>query len=387
MLEQGLGDNQTVTITGYGSNGEGVARLDDGRVVFVRNAARGDVLQIKLTKTGARSARAEITGIITPSPYRIEPDCPHYPECGGCDFRHVTYEEELEAKLNRVNDAMRRIGGLDIHAEQILSTGQTEEYRNKAVFHSDGKSLGFYRSGSHDIVPIDRCLLLKEDINAAIKTLPPVSHKEETTLRSGLNGLAEPFEEELDGLRFMIQGFFQVNKGAALLLYKKVREYAGLSKTETLIDLYCGVGAMTLFAGRNAGRALGVEQNAEAVIAARENALRNGFPHIEFINADAAAWEAGSCNPDCVIVDPPRNGLSTGVVSKILELAPKRIVYASCDPATLARDLKALHGYEVNEICAVDMFPRTANVECCCLLKQVTKRMPLQDSYRYQQLT
>ena len=374
MLVQESEQIHTVTITGYASGGEGVARLGNGRVAFIRNAARGDVLRVKPTKIGERSVSAEIADIVTPSPHRIEPDCPHYLECGGCDFRHITYGEELEAKLQRVNDAIKRIGGLSIQADEILSTGQVDGYRNKAVFHSDGKSLGFYQSRSHDVIRIDRCLLLKDDINDAIKTLSHALHKGETTLRSGLNGLAEPFEEELDGLDFTIEGFFQVNKDAALLLYQKVREYADLSKSEMLIDMYCGVGSMTLFAGRDAGHALGVEQNEEAVKAARENALRNSLSHIEFVSADAALWDAGNRKPDCVIVDPPRKGLSTGAVKKILDLAPKRIVYASCDPATLARDLKALHGYETTKICAVDMFPRTANVECCCMLNRVFER-------------
>lgn len=377
----------TVTITGYASGGEGIARLDDGRVIFVRNAARGDILEVMLTVKHPRSARAEIVRILTPSMHRIEPGCSAYPDCGGCDFRHITYEEELGAKLLRVNDAVERIGGLTINASAILRTGQTDGYRNKAVFHSDGISTGFYRAQSHSIIPIDRCLLLKEELNNAIKQLSPHG---DVTVRAGRNGTtiigptkeidgnanigtgkneaAQPLEEELEGLVFKISGFFQVNTGAALLLYQKAREYAALSSSDSLIDLYCGVGSLTLFVGRDAGYALGVELNPDAVKTARENARRNNLSHIEFVAADAANWSARVKSPACVIVDPPRKGLSQGAVRKILELSPKRIVYVSCDPATLARDLRALEGYTVKEICAVDMFPRTANVECCCLL-------------------
>jgi len=354
-----------VTVTGYGACGEGVARLEDGRVVFIRSAARGDVLGIKLTDERKRSARAGITEIITPSPHRIEVDCPVYPECGGCDFRHITYSEELEAKLLRVNDSMERIGGLSVRVHDILRTEKTEGYRNKAVFHSDGASLGFYRSRSHTIVPIDHCLLLDDRINNALKRLSPARS---ITLRSGRNGLDQPLEEELDGLVFAISGFFQVNTGAAALLFQKAREFASLSKNELLVDLYCGVGALTLFVGRDAGYALGIEQNPASVITARENARRNNLSHIEFINADAGKWETGVRKPDCIIVDPPRSGLSPEAVRKVLELSPGRIVYVSCDPATLARDIRELRGYTVKDICAVDMFPRTANVECCCLL-------------------
>jgi len=354
-----------VAVTGYNSGGEGVARLDDGRVVFVLGAARGDVLEITLTKEQYRCTRADIVRILEPSPYRIKPDCPVYPECGGCDFRHITYTEELDAKLRRVNDAMARIAGLSAQAGEIINTGRTNGYRNKAVLHSDGVSSGFYRCRSHAVIPIDSCLLLSDDLNRALKEQKSSG---EITLRSGRNGLCQPLEEELDGLVFNISGFFQVNTGAALLLYQKVRKYAALSKNEALIDMYCGVGAMTLFVGRDAGYALGVEYDPAAVNAARENARRNNLSRIEFICADAAKWEAGVSNPDCIIVDPPRCGLSLGVIRKILELSPKRVVYVSCNPATLARDLKIFEGYTVHDICAVDMFPRTANVECCCLL-------------------
>ena len=358
-------DKHTITVTGYGANGDGVARLSDGKVVFIRGAARGDTLEVQLTEVQPKSARAAIVKRITPSPHRIRPDCRFYPECGGCDFRHITYAEELDAKLRRVNDALERIGKQSINVSEILTTGQVDGYRNKVVLHSDGTSLGYYRSGSHDIVPIDRCLLLKEDLNEAIRGLSP---RETATLRSGSSESTPPLEEELDGLVFGITGFFQVNTSAALLLFRKAREYAALSKNETLIDLYCGVGTLTLFAGRDVGRAIGVEKNPDAVKAALENARRNGLPFIEFINADAANWDSGQISPDCIIVDPPRKGLSKSVIRKIHSLSPKRIVYISCDPATLARDLRLLEPYTVKEISAIDMFPRTANIETCCLL-------------------
>jgi len=355
----------TVTVTGYASGGEGVAHLSDGKVVFIRTATRGDVLDIELTEEKPRSARAKIIRIQTPSQYRIEPDCPYYPKCGGCDFRHIDYDEELKIKLQRINDALERIGGQQIHVSEILRAGKTEGYRNKAVFHSNQQSIGFYSALSHEIVPIDRCLLLKDDLNDAIKTLAPGG---KITLRSGKNGLEPPLEEVMDGLLFRISGFFQVNTEAALLLFRRAREYAALTKNETLIDIYSGVGTLAIFVGRDAGHVLGNEQNPAAVKTAMENARINGLSFIDFICADAEKWETSIPNPDCVIVDPPRKGLSPASIWKILELSPKRLVYISCDPATFARDIRLLEGYTIKEICAVDMFPRTANVECCSLL-------------------
>jgi len=385
---------QIVKITGYGSGGEGVGRLSDGRVTFIRGAAEGDNLEVSLTKEQKRSARAEIVRIIEPSPHRIEPLCPYFPKCGGCDFQHITYEEELRAKLIRVNDAMERIAGLKIRAEEILSTGQISGYRNKAVFHTNGKELGFYKAGTNDVVPISKCLLLKDDINAELKKIVAGETKrpkskaknqdgknnaaknlaQEITLRSGIHGQGARLEEKLDDLTFSISGFFQVNTEATQILYKKAREYAALTKNETVVDLYCGVGAMTLFIGRDTGRAIGVELSNEAVKAARKNAYRNGFENMKFVCADAGLWDFSAANEkivkkaDCVLVDPPRKGLSKKAIEKIIALSPSRIVYVSCDPATLARDIGLLSDYKAKQLCAVDMFPRTANVETCCLL-------------------
>ena len=368
---------QTINITGYGSKGEGVARLDDGRVVFVRGAARGDICRVAVTSESPRSCRAEICEIIEPSPYRIEPDCTAYPMCGGCDFRHIVYEEELRAKLWRVNDALRRIGSTEVCADEIISTGRVNGYRNKAVFHTErrGKEslTGFYRAGTNEICPIRHCLLLPEVLNDELSQLwsnptaeNPAMYRVGSCAGFGSNVHA-PVVIELDGLVYRIShtSFFQVNNGAALSLFQKAREYAAMSNTESLVDLYCGVGSLTLFIGRDAGFSLGVENNLGAVDDALENLQRNNLSRIEILYADSAVWDSGSIRPDCIVVDPPRRGLSSGAVRKILELSPSRIVYISCDPATLARDIRLLAGYDVQQVCVIDMFPRTANVECC----------------------
>jgi 23S rRNA (uracil1939-C5)-methyltransferase len=152
-------------------------------------------------------------------------------------------------------------------------------------------------------------------------------------------------------------------------LYRKAKQYAALGKDETLLDVYCGVGTLTLFLGRDAKFAVGVESNPSAVRDAEMNAKSANFNHIEFIYADAAKWNSGDFKPDCIVTDPPRAGMSTKAIEKILQLSPKRIVYLSCDPATLARDIKRLSkSYTASEVCVIDMFPRTANVECCALL-------------------
>ena len=384
-----------VTVTDYSAGGEGVARLSDGRVVFIRGAGMGEVCEVFLISEKAGSCRGEISRILEPSPHRIESDCPIYMRCGGCDFRHITYEEELRAKLKRLNDALTRIGGVSVHASEILTTGKINNYRNKAVFHvrrnsantrlksadSSGDSdiadiadIGFFRAGSHEICSVQNCLLLRDELNSELSKLwknPPLSESE-VTLRVGSGGTKERVEEILDGITVKMSktSFFQINTEAALLLYQKARDYACLSKDEILVDIYCGVGTLTIFLGRDCGRAIGVEVNKGSILDAKKNAKDGGFSNIDFVCADASDIDISSFRPDCIVVDPPRRGLSKTVVSNILKAKPKRVVYISCDPATLARDIKLLYDYELTSVCAVDMFPRTANVESCALLRR-----------------
>jgi 23S rRNA (uracil1939-C5)-methyltransferase len=364
--------------------------------VFVRGAVRDELCEIFLTSQQARSCRGEIAHILEPSTYRIKPDCPVYPQCGGCDFRHITYEEELWAKFKRLNDALERIGGTtSVRASEILTTGKINNYRNKAVFHvrrnssntrlknaddsgdfdiTDIADIGFFRAGSHEICCVKSCLLLRDELNSELSKLwkkPPLSESE-VTLRVGSGGTKEHVEEILDGITFKMSktSFFQVNTEAALLLNQKAREFACLSKDEVLVDIYCGVGTLTIFLGRDCGRTVGVDVNKDSILDAKKNAKDGGFSNIDFVCADASDIDISPFRPDCIVVDPPRRGLSKTVVSNILKAKPKRVVYISCDPATLARDIKLLHGYELKSVCAVDMFPRTANVESCALLRR-----------------
>jgi tRNA/tmRNA/rRNA uracil-C5-methylase (TrmA/RlmC/RlmD family) len=351
-------DKYIVDIIDYSADGTGVAKLSDGCVVFVDGAVRGDVCEVTITKVLSRVCRAEIVEIIEPSEHRIPVDCPIFGRCGGCDFRHISYEEELFAKRKRVNDALRRIGGLSIDVEDMLSGGKINGYRNNIQLKTDGQKIGFYSKSSHDIVEINECFLVDEKMNEAIRT------KKNLHIRSDT--------EKLGDLTFRIsQGaFFQVNTEAAFLLYEKVREYAALKPHELLLDLYCGTGTITLFLARGAKTALGVELNAAAITDARENAALNGISNAEFLCTDVAELDTSNLAPDCIIADPPRKGLSPEALRKIEEFAPPRIVYISCDPATLARDIKLFKNYEVRRVCAVDMFPRTRHVECVALLER-----------------
>ena len=435
----------TVTITGYASDGAGVARID-GQVVFVTQAIAGEVCEIRILRVTKSVAWAKIETLLTPSPHRVTPPCPAFGPCGGCDFLHMTYEEELRLKELRVTDALSRVGGLAVRVSPIRKAEAQTGYRNKAIFAvGTGPVTGFYRRRSHQIVPIAACLIQSESANRAAGALRAwmrehdIPAYEETTeqgiirhlfVREAGNGSAvicvvaaqtnlpyadalietlrracpeasgivlcvnrEPgnvilqgdfhtlwgeayLTDTLCGLEFRLspRSFFQVNKQQAEGLYEQALAYAALGGEETVLDLYCGTGTITLLLAGDAHRAIGAEIVAEAIRDAEENARTNKISNTEFLLADAgdAAKHLASrdIHPDVIVVDPPRKGLAPMVIEQIVQMAPKRLVYVSCDPATLARDLKlfAAAGYETREVTPVDMFPRCAHVECVALL-------------------
>lgn len=438
----------TLDIQGYGSGGEGVARLD-GQAVFVKGALAGERCAVQLLKVGKSAAWGRVREVLDPSPHRQTPDCPQYPKCGGCALRHMDYEEELRFKRQRVEDALRRIGGAEIAVEEILGCRQVAGYRNKGQFPvSPAGQLGFYRARSHDVVPALDCLLQAPQANAVagavegyLRQFGVQAYDERTrrgllrhlyvrTNREGralvclvVNGERLPHEAELVaairgaaaetvgvvlcvnrrdtnvvlgdayrtlwgeatvedvlcGLRFRLSvpSFYQVNREQAERLYEKAVEFAGLTGTELVLDLYCGAGTITLAMARRAGRAVGAEIVPEAVENARENAGINGVANAEFFCGDAGAvaekMAAEGMRPDVIVVDPPRKGLAAEVVSAIAAMGPDRVVYVSCDPGTLARDIRELSGfgYALVRATAVDMFPRTRHVETVCLMSRV----------------
>ena len=433
-------------IEGYTSEGLGVARID-GQAVFVHRALRGEDCDVLLLKVLKNAAFGKAVKVYEPSPHRVEPDCSYYGKCGGCDFRHMDREEELYAKKTRVQDALRRIGGSDVQVEEILA-GERLHYRNKSQFPiaADG-TVGFYKARSHQVIPVENCLLQKVDTNnVQLKfdryiRLYNVSCYDERT-RQGLlrhlyvrsngageslvcifaNGRELPHEAELVALlretsprivgvvlgvntqptgailgkeyrilwgtdvltdelcgltfRLSVPSFYQVNREMAEVLYDKAVEFAALTGTETVLDLYCGAGTITQVMARHAGRVIGAEIVPEAIEDAKANAERNGVENVEFFCGDAAAvaadFAAKGLRPDVICVDPPRKGLAPEVVRAAAQMAPRRIVYVSCDPATLARDVKlfAAEGYGAVRAAAVDMFPGTANVESVVALER-----------------
>lgn len=434
-------------ITGYTAGGLGVARVE-GQVVFVHGAVRGERCALRILKVLKTTAYARVEAILTPAAARRVPDCPHYPACGGCDFRHISYAEELEAKRQRVEDALRRVGGVDLVVEEILGAAETDCYRNKAQFPvSPQGRAGFYRARSHQVVPALDCRLQTPQANAVagavergLRELGISAYDERTgrgllrhlyvrTNRAGqalvclvVNGEALPHEEELVrrvraacpetmgvvlnsnmdrtnvilgpgqrilwgvdrledtlcGLRFQLSvpSFYQVNREQAERLYERAVEFAGLTGQETVLDLYCGIGTISLVMARRAARVIGAEIVPEAVADARENARNNGAENVEFFLGDAGAvaekLAAERLRPEVIVVDPPRKGLEPEVIDAVAGMGPEQVVYVSCDPGTLGRDAARFReaGYVLVKALAVDMFPRTRHVETIVLLQR-----------------
>ena len=438
-------------IDGYSSEGLGIARID-GQVVFVHGAVRGETCDVLVMKVLKNAAFGKIAALAEPSPARRQPDCPYYGRCGGCDFRHMSYEEELWAKRARVQDALTRIGGAEVTVEEILGAEQPLHYRNKSIYPiSPAGEVGFYRARSHQVVHVEHCLIQKPEADALAQAVRDyiarfrVEPYNEATGRGLLrhlyvrtscrgeslacllvNGSRLPHEQELvDMLRAAVPGvcgvvlgentrrgnailgdryrtlwgrdyltdtlcglelrlsvpsFYQVNHDQAQRLYEKALEYAGLTGRELAVDLYCGAGTITQVLARRARHVIGGEIVPEAIRDAEDSARRNGVGNVEFLCGDASRLAAElrqrGLRPDVICVDPPRKGLAPDVVEAAASMTPGRIVYVSCDPATLARDVArfAPLGYCPVRACAVDLFPGTAHVETVCLLSKLKRK-------------
>ncbi len=458
-----LAKNQLVelTVTGVTGEGSGVARYTDadipapGMVVFVPRAALGDRLLCRIVKVQKHHAYGKIEEVLTPSPDRAEDACDGcavFGRCGGCVWRHVTYEAECRYKYDWVRDTLHRVGGLTLEPLPLVAARDTAHYRNKAQYPvapaDEGVCIGFYSPRSHRIVPQRDCLLQPAGYRAVLDavadwmvryavpaydenphrglvrhiyirqgavtgqmmvclvcTSGKLPHTAELTeaVREASPSLAslvvninpartnvilgdnnfvlwgaDSIEDELCGLRFRLSphSFYQVNHAQTERLYALAADAAALTENDTLLDLYCGTGTIGLSMARRVAQVIGVEVVPAAVEDARRNAAANGIDNARFICADAADAAAQlaleGVRPDVVVLDPPRKGCDESLIDTVVTMAPDRVVYVSCDPATLARDLArfATRGYRTQWVQPVDMFPRTAHCETVALLRR-----------------
>lgn len=394
-----------VLISSVNHQGYGVARINN-KVVFVENAITDDVVDIEIVKEYKKYALGEVVNFVSMSKEHITSACPYYDKCGGCQISHITHKAQLDFKKEKMRNIFSRYLDMEI-SPKIISVNEYN-YRNKVVFHIKDGKLGFYEDGTNKLIKIDNCLLLDERINNLIplfnnldltyveKIMVRVTSKEVMVVFYGfidkidvlkkyvssiiLVNIKEKLlygksyiKEEVNGLKFIISynSFFQVNTKAMVRLYDKVLKYANLTKEDDVLDLFCGTGTIGIYLSRYCKSVLGVEIVEEAIKDANINKELNNIDNISFICGDVDRVINEKFNQNVLVVDPPRSGLNKNTKNVILNNGFDRIVYVSCDPMTLVRDLKDLSSkYEFKEIILVDMFPNTYHVESVCLLER-----------------
>lgn len=441
MVPVNKGEEYIIEIESVAALGSGVGRIQ-GFTVFIPHSVGGDIVKARITRVKKNFAEAEIVEIIEKSANRAEEDCPHFRTCGGCQFRHMKYESQLESKKEIVENAVRRIGGFtDFTLDEVIAAENAYHYRNKAVFragYENGRVIcGFNSAKSHNVTKTDGCLICNKDFSAIASavaehankySVPPfdgkhgvlksvftrssrktgeiaavisinakkLPHEDELakmilSVSDKISGVMlntsektrvlygnETLMEEIGGINFKVspESFLQVNPAQTERLYGKALEFADVKNTDTVMDIYCGIGTISLAAAKCAKRVIGVEKVERAIDDARENAKLNGIDNAEFFAAGAEEIVPelikNGEKPDVIILDPPRAGSDEKTLTAICAANPGKIVYVSCDAASLARDLKFIctHGYKITRSAACDMFPHTAHIECVIKLER-----------------
>ncbi|CEI71662.1 MULTISPECIES: 23S rRNA (uracil(1939)-C(5))-methyltransferase RlmD [Romboutsia] len=442
-----------VDIVDIGQGGVGIGK-HDGFTVFVEGGLVEDKVKVKINKSKKNYAVGDIVEIIEKSPFRVDRKCSDsLKDCGGCQVQELEYQKQLDIKTNEVKQVITRIGKLDnVEIHNTIGMENPFRYRNKAQFpiqkSGNNPVIGFYKKKSHDIIPMDKCII-QHDINDKIVKIIKtyinaynVSVYDEKTHTGVLrhlvtkigfttnevmvvlvaNGkklpylkeLASVLEENIPGFKTLVVNvnrektnvilgkenrviygngkindyignlvfeisplsFFQVNPVQTEVLYNKALEYADLKENDTVFDIYCGIGTISLFLAQKAKKVYGIEIVEDAIKDAKINAQINKLDNVEFYVGKAEEvvpkmYSEGK-TANVVVVDPPRKGCDEKVLDTIISMQPDRVVYVSCNPSTLARDLNYLdeRGYRCTEIQPVDMFPHTMHVECVAKLEK-----------------
>jgi len=395
-----------VEIEKFDHQGRGITYVHN-KVCFVRNTLPGEIVDIKITKDQKKYQEGEVRDFIHTSENRIEPVCPYFSICGGCDLMHLNYSDQLTYKENKIRDILNKYANVGSEKiKPIVDNDSPLNYRNKVTFQVKDK-IGYFEKGSYELIAIDECKIVDARINEILTFLKQqdLSDLNQVVIRVSrsypdlmviFKGDKRPhisqylklitscyFEgellfgtkvirEKIGNLEFSISpdAFFQVNTEGAEKLYQLVRSYLTGNKNDRVLDLYCGTGTIGLFVSDLVSEVIGVEINKQAVIDAEENKKKNNLKNISFYCGDVAKMvsKLPLCNK--VIVDPPRAGLDDVTLNYLLKNDFSKIIYVSCDPVTLARDLKKLsEKYEVVEITPVDLFSQTYHVECVTLLQ------------------
>lgn len=349
--------------------GAGLGRYQ-GFVVFVPLSVPGDLLEVKIIEVKKNFANAALVKIVRPSATRVHPPCPVFGSCGGCEWQHVSYEEQLKAKMQIVLSAIKK-AKFSSDVLSILPSSNEWRYRNRIQIQSDGIHVGFKKRSSHEIVSITDCLIAEEDIASKIKTITTPG---KTDIRRLPNSEISITKIDTDDTEI---GFSQINTTQNQKMIGTISEWLIEYKCGRLFDLYAGAGNLTFPLHEKLGRpeTIAIELNRQAVQLGRSRAAGTAIQFIEMSVDDFLRTQNGSFTDDIVIMDPPRTGVSKYVIQKLTKLSPKIIIYVSCDPSTWARDVstlieKSTHRYECLRVRPIDMFPQTSHVELISLLVQ-----------------
>lgn len=414
-------------VEGITHRGEGVIRVA-GKAVFVPFTIPGEQIQVLIERSKKKYARGIVTDILEASADRVDPLCPHYYQCGGCAYQHMTYRRELALKRQVVEDNLYRLGKLSLPVNDVIGMKYPWHYRNKVTWHVGTRKaqprLGYYRSNSRSHLPILECYLLSPEMTRLSQFVDcylagigmengkkliirqgtdqklmliaegPLNRSELISLVKGYPHLESVFvyenqqlsclygnpylKHEIGDRQYQVSplAFFQVNHEQTEKLYDLVKNAAADQEGKVILDAYCGTGSIALYLAPQHRRIIGIEAHAESIADAKINAQLNQLTHCEF--------QQGACEKliknidteiDTIILDPPRTGCHRDLLQQIAEKGIKQIVYVSCHPSTLARDIKILseQSYQVQWVQPIDMFPRTHHVECVTLMSKVEK--------------
>lgn len=404
-------------ITSLENEGCGVSKIN-GIVVFIPKALVGEKVRIRITEIKKNFARGKIVEILEKSNNRIKSKCPYYDECGGCNLRHQTDTENLKFKKEKIENALKRIGKIDVKVEDVIPSFKNDNYRNKLSLKVEDDKIGFYGEGTYQLIDIDYCLLAHEEINKALKVIRTYIKEfknkiKNVTIKYGnamnellidIYSLSEEdvnivnyltsnidnletvifndkvllgtgyIKEISNGLMFNCssKSFFQVNGMQAEKMYDTAIKLAKLKKDDVVLDLYCGTGTIGMILSGHVKKVIGVEIVEDAIKDARQNLIVNGISNVDFICGDATKVISKIKEKiDIIFVDPPRSGIDRKAIAIIKKIMPRKMVYISCNPVTMARDLSYLNDlYDINNVIPFDMFPNTAHVEAICVLER-----------------
>ena len=423
-MNYGINQNSKLNLFVKDTNhrGEGVSRVD-GKVIFIPYAIPGETVHAAIVDNKKNYSRGVLKDIISPSPHRIEAKCPYYSICGGCSYQHIDYSQQLLLKQAFIKNVLRHIAGVNAGVKLLVGMKNPWNYRNKVAWHltqdKGNTIMGFYKHQTNKLVDIEQCLLLSPSLNETSsiirEMIDMVAIKEKSAIMIRNSNLQDelmvefincfPREELLRKLTEKVQSIYLLQKGQKLLYGKKelvnkagnylfalgphdffqvnfeqneklidlVARYLNLTGSEKVLDAYCGVGILALNMAKQAQLVVGIDSNHSAIRHAINNALLNNIGNCKFISGFCENVLPNLTEKfDSVIVDPPRAGLKEEFIAKISDIVAEKVVYVSCHPATLARDVKLFmdYGYKLREVQPLDMFPQTSHVESIALLQK-----------------